>query len=192
MVDASTLGVHKQFEVPDHFGGIVMDKQTGHLVGNTWGSRRFAEWNLRASSSRPGRTQLLHRLPGLPVRPEPQDACGGVTNLPQILPPAEPPRRTSWRRRDDRPHHPAGHPRRPVPEVVHRRARGHAQPLQDDRGGQPAHLRVAPTTATRATAPRSSPTRRLPPRPGDGQQGAVDCRLAGASEHLASGVILPR
>ena len=46
-VDATTLDVHKQFEVKDHFGGIVMDKQTGHLVGNTWGSRRFAEWDLQ-------------------------------------------------------------------------------------------------------------------------------------------------
>lgn len=46
-VDARTLDVHRQFEVKDHFGGIVMDKQTGHLVGNTWGSRRFAEWNLK-------------------------------------------------------------------------------------------------------------------------------------------------
>ena len=46
-VDANTLDAHKQFEVKDHFGGIVMDKQTGHLVGNTWGSRRFAEWDLQ-------------------------------------------------------------------------------------------------------------------------------------------------
>jgi hypothetical protein len=46
-VDAKTLDVQKQFEVKDHFGGIVMDKQTGHMVGNTWGSRRFAEWNLK-------------------------------------------------------------------------------------------------------------------------------------------------
>lgn len=44
-VDASSLKVHKQFEVKDHFGGIVLDKTNGHLVGNTWGSRRFAEWN---------------------------------------------------------------------------------------------------------------------------------------------------
>ena len=51
-VDATTLRVSKQFEVPDHFGGIVMDKQTGHLVGNTWGSRRFAEWNLRGTQLR--------------------------------------------------------------------------------------------------------------------------------------------
>jgi hypothetical protein len=46
-VDAKSLDVQKQFEVKDHFGGIVMDKQTGHLIGNTWGSRRFAEWTLQ-------------------------------------------------------------------------------------------------------------------------------------------------
>jgi hypothetical protein len=46
-VDAKSLDVQKQFEVKDHFGGIVMDKQTGHLFGNTWGSRRFAEWTLQ-------------------------------------------------------------------------------------------------------------------------------------------------
>ncbi len=45
-VDANNLEVHKQFEVEDHFGGIVMNKQSGHLIGNTWGSRRFAEWDL--------------------------------------------------------------------------------------------------------------------------------------------------
>ncbi|UUL76088.1 DUF6454 family protein [Pseudarthrobacter sp. Fe7] len=60
-VDADTLDVHKQFEVKDHFGGIVLDKQTGHLVGNTWGSRRFAEWDLQGKE--PGHLaepELLH------------------------------------------------------------------------------------------------------------------------------------
>lgn len=83
-VDASTLKVSKQFEVPDHFGGIVMDTQTGHLVGNTWGSRRFAEWNLT------GRQLRTWENPNSFI--DYQDCqyaatskmlCAGVTNLPQ-------------------------------------------------------------------------------------------------------------
>jgi len=83
-VDATTLDVHKQFEVPDHFGGIVMDKQTGHLVGNTWGSRRFAEWDLH------GKQLATWDNPNFFI--DYQDCqyvansrmlCAGVTNLPQ-------------------------------------------------------------------------------------------------------------
>ncbi|GAP57199.1 conserved hypothetical protein [Arthrobacter sp. Hiyo6] len=83
-VDAASLDVHKQFEVPDHFGGIVMDKQTGHLVGNTWGSRRFAEWDLQ------GKQLDTWENPNYFV--DYQDCqyaanskmlCAGVTNLPQ-------------------------------------------------------------------------------------------------------------
>lgn len=83
-VDAKTLNVHKQFEVKDHFGGIVLDKQTGHLVGNTWGSRRFAEWDLR------GRQLSTWQNPNFFVDyqdcqyvPSSKMLCGGVTNLPQ-------------------------------------------------------------------------------------------------------------
>jgi Family of unknown function (DUF6454) len=85
-VDAKTLDVHKQFEVKDHFGGIVMDKQTGHLVGNTWGSRRFAEWDLQ------GKQLATWQNPNYFI--DYQDCqyvstrkmlCGGVTNLPQTL-----------------------------------------------------------------------------------------------------------
>jgi hypothetical protein len=83
-VDAKTLDVHKQFEVKDHFGGIVMDKQTGHLVGNTWGSRRFAEWDLR------GRQLSTWQNPNYFIDyqdcqyvPTSKMLCGGITNLPQ-------------------------------------------------------------------------------------------------------------
>ena len=88
----TTLDVHKQFEVKDHFGGIVMDKQTGHLVGNTWGSRRFAEWDLQGQAALDlGQPQLLHRLPGLPVRPQLQDALRRESpTSPRPRPPAEP------------------------------------------------------------------------------------------------------
>lgn len=83
-VDATSLDVHKQFEVNDHFGGIVMDKQTGHLVGNTWGSRRFAEWDLQ------GKQLSTWQNPDFFI--DYQDCqyaatskmlCAGVTNLPQ-------------------------------------------------------------------------------------------------------------
>ncbi|XAS66982.1 DUF6454 family protein [Micrococcaceae bacterium Sec5.7] len=83
-VDASSLDVHKQFEVPDQFGGIVMDKKTGHLVGNTWGSRRFAEWNLQ------GKELATWQNPDQFI--DYQDCqyaanskmlCAGVANLPQ-------------------------------------------------------------------------------------------------------------
>ena len=111
-VDASTLAVHKQFEVPDHFGGIVMDKRTGHLVGNTWGSRRFAEWDLRGKQLKTWEnSELRPRLPGLPVRPGQQDALRR-----RDQPAADPHRRRrcrnlrARRRRHDRPQVAPGHP----------------------------------------------------------------------------------
>lgn len=83
-VDADTLEVHKEFEVKDHFGGIVMDKQTGHLVGNTWGSRRFAEWDLR------GKQLATWENPNFFIDyqdcqyvPNSKMLCSGITNLPQ-------------------------------------------------------------------------------------------------------------
>lgn len=83
-IDALTLDVHKQFEVKDHFGGIVLDKQTGHLVGNTWGSRRFAEWNLQGkqlkSWENPSFFLDYQDCQYLPTR---KMLCAGVTNLPQ-------------------------------------------------------------------------------------------------------------
>lgn len=83
-VDATTLDVNKQFEVKDHFGGIVLDKQTGHLVGNTWGSRRFAEWDLQ------GKELATWENPNSFIDyqdcqyvPNANMLCAGVTNLPQ-------------------------------------------------------------------------------------------------------------
>jgi hypothetical protein len=83
-VDVSTLQAHKQFEVQDHFGGIVLDKTTGHLVGNTWGSRRFAEWNLAGErlSTWDNRSFFIDYQDCQYV-PNRKMICGGVTNLPQ-------------------------------------------------------------------------------------------------------------
>jgi hypothetical protein len=83
-VNASTLRVHKQFEYDDHVGGVVLDRTTGRLVGNTWGSRRFVEW------TRKGLELDVRQNPSFFI--DYQDCqyvvaakmiCGGVTNLPQ-------------------------------------------------------------------------------------------------------------
>jgi len=83
-VNASTLGVTRQFEVKDHIGGIVLDQTTGHLVGNSWGSRRFYEWTSA------GRQTNTWENPSFFVDyqdcqyvPSAKMICGGVTNLPQ-------------------------------------------------------------------------------------------------------------
>jgi hypothetical protein len=83
-VDAATLEAHKQFEAPDHFGGIVMDRQTGHLVGNTWGSRRFAEWNLNGKqlSTWQNPNHFIDYQDCQYVA-DSQALCAGVANLPQ-------------------------------------------------------------------------------------------------------------
>jgi hypothetical protein len=83
-VDASSLDVHKQFAVKDHFGGIVLDRTTGHLVGNTWGSRRFAEWNLRGRElSTWANTSFFIDYQDCQYVPAGKMLCGGVANLPQ-------------------------------------------------------------------------------------------------------------
>ncbi|HAG58789.1 MAG TPA: hypothetical protein DEP82_01880 [Arthrobacter bacterium] len=83
-VDATTLDVQKQFEVKDHFGGIVMDKQTGHLVGNTWGSRRFAEWDLQGKElSTWDNPDFFIDYQDCQYVPNSKMLCDGITNLPQ-------------------------------------------------------------------------------------------------------------
>ncbi|MRJ77783.1 hypothetical protein GEV29_14660 [Aeromicrobium sp. SMF47] len=83
-VDAESLRVRKQFEVDDHFGGIVLDKSTGHLVGNTWGSRRFAEWDRRGRQlSTWANTSFFVDYQDCQYVPAGKMLCGGVANLPQ-------------------------------------------------------------------------------------------------------------
>ena len=83
-ITATTLAVHRQFEVNDHIGGIIRDPTTGHLVGNNWGSRRFYEWTLQ------GRNIAAWANPGYFI--DYQDCqhladrtmiCGGIAELPQ-------------------------------------------------------------------------------------------------------------
>ena len=45
-VDTTTFEVEKLFTVDDHIGGVVLDQETGRLVGQSWGSRRFYDWTL--------------------------------------------------------------------------------------------------------------------------------------------------
>ena len=83
-VNATSLDVHKQFEVKDHFGGIVMDKQTGRLVGNTWGSRRFAEWDANGNQlSTWQNPNYFVDYQDCQYVPNSKMLCGGITNLPQ-------------------------------------------------------------------------------------------------------------
>ena len=83
-VDADSLAVHRQFEVQDHIGGLVLDKTTHRLVGNSWGSRRFYAWALDGTQKDTW-LNADHYV-------DDQDCeyvesakmlCGGVTNLPQ-------------------------------------------------------------------------------------------------------------
>ena len=45
-VNGQTLEPRKMFTVDDHIGGVVRDQETGHLVGQSWGSRRFYDWTV--------------------------------------------------------------------------------------------------------------------------------------------------
>ena len=83
-VDLRTLKVTRQFTVNDHIGGVVLDESTGHLVGNTWGSRTFYEW------TRTGRLVSTWKNPedlldfqDCQYVPRGRMACAGVTGLPQ-------------------------------------------------------------------------------------------------------------
>jgi hypothetical protein len=47
-IDPATLRAEEMFRVPDHVGGLVMDRASGTLHGVSWGSRRFFRWKLGA------------------------------------------------------------------------------------------------------------------------------------------------
>jgi hypothetical protein len=83
-VDTRTLDVSTRFTVADHIGGIVLDKTTGHLVGNNWGSRTMYEWRPAGGlvSTWKNPDDLLDAQDCQYV-PDGLMSCGGVTNLPQ-------------------------------------------------------------------------------------------------------------
>lgn len=43
-LDMTTLQPTKLFTVKDHIGGVIYDKATGDIIGQSWGSRRFYDW----------------------------------------------------------------------------------------------------------------------------------------------------
>jgi len=47
-VDPATMRAEEVFRVPDHIGGLVMDRASSTLHGVSWGSRRFYTWPLGA------------------------------------------------------------------------------------------------------------------------------------------------
>ena len=83
-VDATSLKASEQFRVKDHIGGIVRDDTTGHLVGNTWGSRKFYDWTPtgRETGSWANPSHFVDYQDCQYV-PAGKMLCGGVTNLPQ-------------------------------------------------------------------------------------------------------------
>ncbi|WP_216624634.1 DUF6454 family protein [Paenibacillus foliorum] len=44
-VDPKTMKAEESFRVHDHIGGLVREGQNGKLIGYSWGSRKFYEWN---------------------------------------------------------------------------------------------------------------------------------------------------
>ena len=62
----------------------MLDKPTGHLVGNTWGSRRFAEWDLQGKQLKTwDNPNFFIDYQDCQYVPTAKMLCGGVTNLPQ-------------------------------------------------------------------------------------------------------------
>jgi hypothetical protein len=83
-VDATSLRVTEEFRVEDHIGGVVLDRTTGHLVGNTWGSRRFYEWTRGGPRVRSWKnTSYFIDYQDCQYVRAAKMLCGGVTNLPQ-------------------------------------------------------------------------------------------------------------
>ena len=83
-VDAGSLTVHKQFEVDDHIGGIVLDETNGHLVGNNWGSRDFYEWTAEGEQIRTwANDSFFTDYQDCQYVASAKMMCGGITSLPQ-------------------------------------------------------------------------------------------------------------
>lgn len=82
-VDTRTLRPKRMFEVDDHIGGLVYDKATERLVGNSWGSRRFYEWTLagRELRSWANKSHFIDYQDCKYVQRR-KALCTGVTNLP--------------------------------------------------------------------------------------------------------------
>jgi hypothetical protein len=51
-INPDTYAVKKLFTVPDHIGGVVRDQESGRLIGQSWGSRRFYDWTVSGKQKR--------------------------------------------------------------------------------------------------------------------------------------------
>jgi len=83
-IDLRTLTTSRLFGVADHIGGIVYDPTTKRLVGNTWGSRTFYEWDRggRQLAKYANPTNVLD-FQDCQYVPAGKMVCGGITALPQ-------------------------------------------------------------------------------------------------------------
>ena len=136
------------------------DQTTGHLVGNTWGSRRFYEWTPTAQADPWDNPSYFIDYQDCQYVPSAKMICGGVTNLPQ----------TPVRRRCRATYELGGVAMidlqshailREVPFQKWSTA-GHVMtrnPVKLAAEGNQLTLWGRPTTATRATAPSCSPIR---------------------------------
>lgn len=82
-MDPETLKVTESFRVDDHIGGVVRDRQSGHVHGVSWGSRTLYEWTAAgrrlATSANPD--HMLDYQDCAFVGSSRQ-LCSGVTGLP--------------------------------------------------------------------------------------------------------------
>jgi hypothetical protein len=83
-IDIRTLRPTRLFGVNDHIGGIVYDPTRNRLVGNSWGSRAFYEWNRngRQLAKYANPTNVLD-FQDCQYVPPGKMVCGGITGLPQ-------------------------------------------------------------------------------------------------------------
>ena len=136
-IDPTTYDVTKLFTVSDHIGGVVRDQETGHLVGQSWGSRRFYDWTVGGKQKGfwLNENHFIDYQDCAYVASR-KALCSGVTGLP-----AQPGAATGYELGgldDDRPARPAPDPARgPVAGLVHRRPRDHPQPDRPRRRRQP-------------------------------------------------------
>ncbi|MFC0407675.1 DUF6454 family protein [Roseomonas elaeocarpi] len=66
-VDPRSMQAEEMFRVPDHVGGLVMDRASGTLHGVSWGSRRFYSWKLDAAGHPAGAAEPPRENPSFYV-----------------------------------------------------------------------------------------------------------------------------
>ncbi|KAF2085402.1 hypothetical protein K490DRAFT_46875 [Saccharata proteae CBS 121410] len=83
-VHAETLSIRKEFQVNDHVGNMIVDRDAHRLFGTTWGSRQIIQFDMRGNEklrwSNP--SQFIDYQDCQYVSPG-KAICGGVVSLPQ-------------------------------------------------------------------------------------------------------------